>query len=460
MNRVQNTAFTPLGACAWLERHNGAVFICFLVFVAILGGGSREDIASLPLLRGASGVLIAIAALQIEAKDLKPLLAPVLLLAALLCIALIQLLPLPQSIWQELPNRAGIARVDALIGLTSTRPLTLSPSATQNFIAALSVPIAGLLWFARIKSYRSVLIAIVCIAVGGALVGILQTLADPRSNLYFYEITSRGQAVGLFANRNHHSVFLACAALICGYLASTHSQDQRAFSGWIYWIAAIFLSAAVIANPSRAGMFALGLALALFCMAKVAARQSADRFQAIIPVFIGVTVFAGLVGLFVFAERSPAVARLLERDPMEDLRTSLLPISIDMLRTYLPWGAGLGAFEHAYRMQEPLALLMPAYVNEAHNDWLQFPIEGGLAALLTMAACIVFAFMQLTRLLLALAKSRRMHGEAWLGLGILLILGFASIVDYPLRAPFIMLLAIIAFALFAQPLKPQASPRK
>lgn len=101
-------------------------------------------------------------------------------------------------------------------------------------------------------------------------------------------------------------------------------------------------------------------------------------------------------------------------------------------------------------MQEPFELLGPRYINHAHNDWLQFVIEGGAAAALLMVAGAAFAIIRIVRMV-GEDKEGKATGEAWLGLGLLAVLGVASLVDYPLRVPSIMVLTIIALAMFAQP---------
>jgi O-antigen ligase len=101
-------------------------------------------------------------------------------------------------------------------------------------------------------------------------------------------------------------------------------------------------------------------------------------------------------------------------------------------------------------MGEPVELLGRSYLNQAHNDWLQFLIEGGIGAIMLLAGGAIAAILQGRRLL----KMHRLGAEtqeAWLGLALLVVLGVASLVDYPLRVPSVMALAIIALAMFSGP---------
>src|SRR5690606_18483693 len=89
---------------------------------------------------------------------------------------------------------------------------------------------------------------------------------------------------------------------------------------------------------------------------------------------------------------------------------------------------------------------VPNYFNNAHNDWLQFVIEGGTPAMLIAAAMAAALAIRLV----ALVRARDRRGDpriarAWLGFAILVVLGFASLFDYPLRVPSLMGMAFIAF---------------
>ena len=426
--------------------------MAFLALVALTGGGSRADNDSLPFLRFVSACLVAFSILLVRRDEMARIRVPLFLLGSIALIAVLQLVPLPPSVWSYLPGRENIARIDALLELDTWRPLTLSPAATINALGSLTVPLAALLLFGMARDRSLVLLGMVAIGLASALFGILQLFADPRSGLFLYEITNNGSAVGFFANRNHHAVFLACCALIAIYLLRHGDSDRFAWIRPAMAGSILFLGLAIVTNASRAGLISLIIVLILGAIEAFLVRSHGtdhngkrprSRHLAIALAAVG----ALLLALFAAAERSPALARILENSALEDLRAKLLPILIEMVGDFQPWGTGLGAFEHAYRMREPVELLQPAYVNEAHNDWLQFPIEAGvpgLAILLTMAVYVLIRAFKLVR-------NPLVHAGALLGLGIIVVLSAASVVDYPLRVPSVMVLAVIALAIFAEP---------
>jgi tetratricopeptide (TPR) repeat protein len=113
---------------------------------------------------------------------------------------------------------------------------------------------------------------------------------------------------------------------------------------------------------------------------------------------------------------------------------------------HLPFGCGLGGFTNAFAAEQAVALraMSPALAEHqfvltpsAHDDWLQALAEGGLPALLLLAAVLGLAV--------------RAHlSEGWrAGTATLLAIGVAALGDSPLRSPAV--LAILALVVAACP---------
>lgn len=437
-----------------------------LVATFLMGGGSRADIESLAVLRAFACLAAAVGVLGLDRATLRAWRLPFLLLAALAALMVVQLIPLPPSLWSQLPARDGIRQLDAAVGLADAwRPLTLSPMRTANSLAALAVPFAVLVLFCQLGEAhrRHVLLLLVALAVAGALVGMLQVLAGSDSGLYFYAVTHKGAAVGFFANRNHHTAFLAAAMLIALHLAMERGRARDMVSILCFAAAAVVF-VAVLGNVSRAGLLSAGIALVLAPL--VILRSGADAGNQPGPrvlsgrwsrtALVAFPAF-GIFMLFALSQRSPALARLLGDGQPEELRARILPELLAMARDVQPWGAGFGAFEYAYRMREPAELLVPNYFNHAHNDWLQLAIEGGIAGVLLLVVALAAIAVRLVRLVRG--REGGDPSRVWLGLTVLLVLGFASLVDYPLRVPSIMAVATIAFALLVGPILVQNQHR-
>jgi O-antigen ligase len=428
-----------------------------LVLVFALGGGSRHDIESLAWLRPLVFLAAAVGVLGLDRDKLRAYWLPFTLLAALAALMAVQLVPLPPSLWTQLPGREGIARLDVALGLADLwRPLTISPVKTWNSLASLIVPFAVLVLYCQLteRRQRDILVVLVVLAVVGACFGFLQLLAGTDSGLYLYSVTQKDAAVGLFANRNHHTVFMAAAMLIALHLALASGRPARGLLPVLCLAAAAVLVIAVVGNVSRGGLLSLGVALVLVPLVIVGRGEGGARTW-LKAAGLALPVL-GVFLLFAFSQRSPALARLLTDSATDDARARILPSLIEMARAHQPFGTGFGAFEYAYRIDEPAGLVVRNYFNNAHNDWLQVAIEGGVAGTLLLAAVLFAIAVRAVRL----ARFRSARGEpslarAWLGFSVLAVLGFASLFDYPLRVPSIMAVATIALAMFNGPVLEQ-----
>jgi O-antigen ligase len=120
------------------------------------------------------------------------------------------------------------------------------------------------------------------------------------------------------------------------------------------------------------------------------------------------------------------------------------PIVIAGVWKYFPLGSGMGTFVEAYQIDEPDALISDQYFNHAHNDFAELLMTGGVPALLLL---IVISGLWLVAFF-ALKKARKTKrddpgfvqqvlGRA--GLAVIAIFALASVTDYPLRVPSLML---------------------
>ena len=59
----------------------------------------------------------------------------------------------------------------------------------------------------------------------------------------------------------------------------------------------------------------------------------------------------------VAAGRAVSINRALTVDAGQDMRARGLPTVLEMIRTYFPFGSGLGGFDPIFRIHEPFELL-------------------------------------------------------------------------------------------------------
>lgn len=459
---------TPIPKLSFGTTLSASAPILFLIFVFLVGGGARGDLNSLPLLRAVAVLTAFWAETRLSADDWRRIRAPLLLLVLLAAWMAIQLVPLPPAIWHALPGRETIVAIDGLLGQPDLwRPISLTPSQTWNGLLAMSVPFAALFLAARLDSedYPRFMLAIVGVAAASALLGFFQLLSGAGSVAYLYRITNAESMVGLFANRNHNSVFLACATVIAAMLLRDERMRNR--QNRPMQLALVFagltFTALTAMIGSRAGFvagvvaFAVGYAMVVSAWhAKPAGRRGVTAPSA--PgiwrylVYSPPVLLAMLLGTAIWlSDRTTALSRMADQGVGDDMRVQAWPTVLSMIEKYWVAGSGIGSFPDVYKMFEPDALLSPSYFNHAHNDWAEILLSGGLPmALILIAGIVWFARRFLALGLRNLVKGHR--GDLRLPvLIVVVILAAASFVDYPLRVPSLQVMAIMLITLLCCP---------
>ncbi len=448
--------------------------ILFLIFTFLVGGGSRSDIASLPLLRAAAVLAAFWAATRLTAEDWKRIRTPFILLVLLTAWIALQLVPLPPALWHALPGRETIIAIDGLLGQADLwRPISLTPSQSWNSLLAMSVPFAALLLAAKLdfEDYPKLMLAIVGVAAVSAILGFFQLLAGSGGAAYLYRITNSGAMVGLFANRNHNAVFFACATIIAAVLLRDERMRSRQSRPMqiVLMFAIVTFTALTALIGSRAGFVAGVIAFAISYVmlvsawhAKPAGRRGTTapaRAQGIWRYLIYAPPFllALLLGTALWlSDRTTAISRLADQGAGDDMRVQAWPTVWSMIEKYWVAGSGMGSFPDVYEMFEPDALLSPFYFNHAHNDWAEVLLTGGLPMVLIVIAGLAW----FARRFLALGGRNLVkgyRGDLRLPmLVIIIIFAAASLVDYPLRVPSLQVMAIMLITLFCCPVPPRA----
>lgn len=429
-----------------------ALLGAFALIVAAFGGSSRADAVQIAPLRPLATLFLIPALYLMDAKSWRDASVLVGLFGAFALWMGLQLIPLPPAIWHALPDRQIIAELDRLTGLGDQwRPLSLAPTRGMNALISLVVPGAALLLALALRATTNMILhLIMAIGLLNAALGFAQIVTGPNSPLYFYMYVSPRSAAGLFANENHSAVFSVLVLLIIARLAGENYVTDKSRVTWtpiFYPAAFVIVLLTVLVTGSRAGLG--GLVVALAACAAMAFRLSAGRVEekfksgqarfgklggaaGLAMVFTGLVI--SLIALFFLQERTPALRDLLDKNPFEDLRWQILPIIQTMARTHWLWGSGFGSFDVLYQSYEPTELLFVSYLNQAHNDWLQLVIEGGLLACLILACLLVWSL----KAILVIARSKDVDQFAMLvvfWIAVFLVIGAASLADYPLRTP-------------------------
>jgi len=416
-NGAMSFAFFPLVVAFWC------------VLLALGGSGSDYPLIGMGLqifaiLLGFAILLVIVTSSPVVGQGVK---MPAIIIGLLLLLPLLQLVPLPPSLWSALPGREREVAILSTQGWSQLwMPLSLDPEATKR--AAMSLLPGGAMFVATYllkgAQRRTLAAILVWFAVGGAALGALQVASGGAFTLF--DSVHRGHALGLFTNRNHQAIFLLIAlvlgsALIPGArIPGRRHQEMR-------WLAAgigCLLVAGVLATKSRSGSTLLLLAVPAAVMLGGAFKV---RWK-VATAFVAIGLSLSWV-----LWRSSTVQDLLARfQSPDDDRVSFWANTIVAIKQHGLLGSGFGTFPTIYRTVEPLGDLTSGYVNHAHCDYLELLLEGGIPAI----ALVVLALGWISSRAIKLIRADQAQPDtrlAFAALFGLLILILHSFVDYPLR---------------------------
>jgi O-antigen ligase len=411
------------------------------------GGGSPAPAAELAVELAALAACAAWFALPAPAPAChdRVLLAGAALLAA---IPLLQLLPLPPQLWQALPGRETATAALRVAGAADGwMPLSLTPARTLASALSLISPLVVAGFVARTSaSARTKLLGLVLAGAAlSAIIGVVQLASGSSGSLRFYGSTGFSYASGLFANRNANADLLLVGLLAMLALAAAQPKRLRGLSARIAWgTLALFLLLSVVLTRSRAGMVLTAVPLFL---APVLLKPWLRRR---LLTLAASTINLGLAGLLAI-QGNAALRHSWDRFTLDaDNRADLRADTLYAIGKSWPVGTGLGSFVPVVESAERLETVDATRPNRAHNDYLEFTLEAGLAAPLLLVAAAAAIVARVTRLLRSgLSEERR--AQVGFALGTLSIFALHALVDYPLRAMALACVAALAVGMLAHP---------
>jgi O-antigen ligase len=462
----------------------------YFVACLALGGGTRagflSDVAlqvlAVPLLLWAGWRLVE---LPPEAGGKRARIAMLVCLLAM-AVPMLQLVPLPPALWTRLPGRADFVSNLEIVGLEAGwRPLSMSPRGTWLSALALLPPAAVLLGALQLSYEDRRRLAILFVAFGlvAAGLGLLQAAQGTTSPLRFYAFTNPTEAVGFFANRNHHAALLYCLvpiaaavsiaavsrALRASSLRARRAELDLAVAVLGFASVVIFVAAQAIAR-SRAGLalafVALLGAIAMTYAGWTRGRGVARGVSRTSAARMGRLLLMAAFGLAVLFGTQMALHRIQDRfasDLMKDGRVPLARNTLEAALAYMPFGSGMGSFVPVYRAFENPTDNFVALINRAHNDYLELWLEAGLIGIVAISLFFVWLTTASVRVWRHGTPGARLRDNllACAATLILAMLLAHSLVDYPLRTTALMAVFALAVAMLVPPagaLAPAGAP--
>lgn len=427
----------------------------FAVIALLLGGASTGKAAALTIVQLAALVALAASmATPAPVRVSRAAWAALGLVAGAIVLGMTQMVPLPAGLWAALPGRDVARLVFDLVSPPSDKhPLSLDPEATRRILLAMLPFVAGLVCVVRadyVLRYRLVLL-LVALAIADFLVGALQFAT--RGSVGLLHATPHDRAaVGFFVNRNHNADLLLIAPILAAAVIRWDPLDRfrRIGPALSTGLLAMFALGVLIAS-SRMGVALLVVAVPVALLLAIP-RLSPRSVGLVVLIVVGAGAALALAAAF-----NPVVAQVFGRfDTAGEGRFIFWPEVIFAIRTFLPWGSGLGTFDIVYRSVEPLASVTPYYVNHAHNEYLEIALEAGVPGIALMLLGLILFIGMAAR---HLGRAVRGRGDplALAGVAGIAILLLHSLVDYPLRTPALGALFGMLWALCFDPLPRDAA---
>lgn len=428
-----------------------------LVAFAFGGGGARYGLANLTVQVAALGALAARPDSALRFWRESPMLLRFAILASL-ALPVLQIIPLPESVWSALPGRELVSRSLALAGEGGGwRPFSVDPLRTLLALTALITPVAVLWAGWSLERDRLIDLGWLVVAFGlfTVLLGAAQLGAQTDSATLYGSRDPGAILVGTFANRNSTGLFLTFALGLAAILPAP--RPHPALLAARLAVCALLLLG-VFLTQSRTALV-LALLPLLLAAARTAGRgigkgegQSGKR-----GVFLTLGAAALLAGGLgtVLVTAPGRIGDTLERfEAKDDPRRFIWDDATFIAGRYWPLGAGMGSFDEIYQVDESLENLSPRRPGRAHNDFLELAIEAGAPGLgLATLWLVVVGWLSWA------ARRSRRRWIAWSGSAFLLAIALQSITDYPLRNQTILALAGFALLLLARTATEERSAR-
>jgi O-antigen ligase len=418
-----------------MTREQLLLWLCALLVVTggVLCGGPTNPILSLVVELIGCG-LIGTALIGFFNGEAPRGIAPAIVFILLIgLLPLVQLAPLPVSMWRSLPGHAIPDTISKLVGRGDlSRPLSLSPEDTRMWALAFIVPVAMFVGAVQLDTQARdrLILVIVGFAVASAVLGVFQVTTG---QFYYYQQSHVGYPIGFFANRNHQGDLMLIAMPLSARLTATmHARRQFRRNATV--ALAVFFAAAVVATQSRTALTLLPIAV-LGTYITFAGQIGGRQFWLVLAGLAGLSAAVGAVLLL-----SPIGQHVLRRfnEFDADPRQHIWSATIVGIHQFWPAGSGLGSFVPVYKMLEDLNFMDDKWVNHAHEDYLEILLEAGLAGAILLAA---YPVLLISRLFSSIPSWLGQH--KWAALTGIAILMLHALTDYSLRT--FGLVAIFAF---------------
>ena len=283
----------------------------------------------------------------------------------------------------------------------SLLPLTLSLSATSTALLKWMAYASVFFLAATFPPHRSLLPLIVALFVIGfaeAVYGLYGYLNQSDYLLWFRKKYDMSSVTGTYINRNHFAGLMSlCIPVSLGLFASRISSragHYGALSLYFLFMGLVIMVLGLIFSMSRMGQFSLIVGMVFVGGLYIASiiKRGRRRSSTLVIASLLVLCLAGLWGMW--KGLGPVEERWSTIEASYADRSLFWQSTMKLVRNFPLAGTGLGTYVLAYPPYKP-DKLGAVIVDHAHNDYLEFLSEVGLAGFIPWLAFFLL-FLVLT----------------------------------------------------------------
>ncbi len=369
--------------------------------------------------------------------------------------SIIQIIPLPPSIWTKLPGHGVVVDGFKLMELPLPwLPISLAPERTLSSLFDFLPPIAAFLLVVHLADYREKRIAVWTVVIFAMLtvgLGLLQVNMEGGA-FYFYAVTNPDLPVGFFSNGNHQATMLLMAlalsfALLSDLFSKGRSKSGASFGPRLLLIISLILGLIIglALNTSVAGYLLMPVVVSLSIAVVVFTKRVKITKMHVLGLLIALPFIGFVFWDLVFL--SPTMQGLVNNLSTEGdmTRVQVFAKTIEIIPKFFPFGSGLGSYQEIFRLYEDKNIITNVFSPHTHNDYLEFILEFGLVGIIAILSFVGYWGYKV----MTLIGSRRRVGVIGVAASIaILAVLLHSIVDYPLRT--IAISTLFSFCLALQ----------
>ncbi len=281
---------------------------------------------------------------------------------------------------------ADVAGLDGIGRTISLDPFPTKVSALHFLALAIFFAIC-LVFIDRASRLRKIVSVITLFGFAYAFFAILQSFLSP-DRIYGIYGSRFANPFGSFVNRHNFAAYIEMT--MCLPLGMLFTGAIRPDKRLLFITAISLMGIALLLSGSRGGFVAL-LAGVMLIVLLTTKKGSTQNF--VLRVGAAVLLAVAIVGGAIFVGGESSLTRFAETAVSADISTNRMHIwsvTLKVIASNLPFGAGFGAFGAAYTPFDTLSGLERA--EQAHNDYLQVLADAGIAGLLIGGAFLFWFF--------------------------------------------------------------------